>query len=62
MGITGRIRPRLSGGVHLRPDALVPPHPANALVLPTPLWELGGALVIALILCSWGRGCIRWDF
>ncbi len=37
-------------GVHLAPDALVPTHPATALVLPTPLWELAGALVIAAIL------------
>jgi phosphatidylglycerol:prolipoprotein diacylglycerol transferase len=37
-------------GVHLAPNALVPPHPANALVLPTPLWELAAALVIAAIL------------
>ncbi len=37
-------------GVHMAPNALVPPHPANALVLPTPLWELGGALVIAYVL------------
>ena len=37
-------------GVHLAPNALVPTHPANALVLPTPLWELGGALIIAAIL------------
>jgi phosphatidylglycerol:prolipoprotein diacylglycerol transferase len=41
-------------GVHLKPDALVPPHPLNALVLPTPLWELGGAIVIAVILWHLG--------
>ena len=37
-------------GVHMKPDALVPPVPRDALVLPTPLWELGIALVIAWIL------------
>ena len=42
-------------GVHMRPDALVPPHPANALVLPTPLWELAGALVIGAILWQLGK-------
>lgn len=42
-------------GVHMKPDALVPVHPANALVLPTPLWELGGALVIALVLWQLGK-------
>ena len=42
-------------GVHMRPDALVPPHPPNALVLPTPLWELGGAILIGLILWQLGK-------
>lgn len=37
-------------GVHLAPNALVPAHPANALVLATPVWELAGALLIAGIL------------
>ncbi len=37
-------------GVHMKPDALYPPTPPNALVLPTPLWELGLAIVIAVIL------------
>ncbi len=37
-------------GVHMRHDALVPPNPPNALVLPTPLWELGLAILIALFL------------
>jgi phosphatidylglycerol:prolipoprotein diacylglycerol transferase len=41
-------------GVHMRPDALVPPHPANALVLPTPLWECAIALVFAWILWRLG--------
>ena len=42
-------------GVHMRPDALVPPTPANALVLATPIWELAGALVIAAILWHLGK-------
>ena len=42
-------------GVHLAPNALVPAHPANALVLPTPLWELAGALIIAGILWRLGE-------
>ncbi len=42
-------------GVHMAPTALVPPHPANALVLPTPLWELAGALMIAAILWKLGE-------
>ena len=42
-------------GVHMRPDALVPPHPADALVLATPLWEFGIALVLALVLWHLGR-------
>ena len=42
-------------GVHLAPNALVPVHPAGALVLPTPLWELAGALMIAAILWKLGE-------
>ncbi len=42
-------------GVHMAPNALVPPHPATALVLPTPLWELAAALVIAAILWQLGK-------
>lgn len=42
-------------GVHMRPDALVPPSPADALVLPTPLWELAAALLIAALLWHLGR-------
>ena len=41
-------------GVHMRPDALVPVHPADALVLPTPLFELAGAVVIGMILWRLG--------
>ena len=42
-------------GVHMSPNALVPPHPADALVLATPLWEFGIALVLAFILWHLGR-------
>lgn len=42
-------------GVHMRPDALVVPSPADALVLPTPLWEFAIALVIALAIWHLGR-------
>ena len=40
----GGITTSLFWGVHMRHDALVPPNPADALVLPTPLWELRFAL------------------
>ncbi len=43
-----------SWGVHMRYDALVPPHPADALVLPTPLWELAAAVVIAWAIWRMG--------
>ena len=42
-------------GVHMRRDALVPVTPPDALVLPTPLWEFGIALVLALVLWRLGR-------
>jgi phosphatidylglycerol:prolipoprotein diacylglycerol transferase len=41
-------------GVHMRPDALVPPHPPNALVLPTPLWEFAIAMLFAWLLWRLG--------
>jgi phosphatidylglycerol:prolipoprotein diacylglycerol transferase len=41
-------------GVHMAPDALVPPHPANSLVLATPIWELAAALLIAWIIWRLG--------
>jgi phosphatidylglycerol:prolipoprotein diacylglycerol transferase len=41
-------------GVHMRPDALVPVNPPNALVLPTPLWELAAALLIAWFIWRLG--------
>ena len=37
-------------GVHMAPNALVPPNPPNALVLPTPLYEFAAALLIAYLL------------
>lgn len=41
-------------GVHMRPDSLVPPTPPDALVLPTPLWEFGIAIVLALLIWKLG--------
>lgn len=41
-------------GVHMRPDALVPPSPPDALVLPTPLWEFAIALGIGWLLWRLG--------
>jgi phosphatidylglycerol:prolipoprotein diacylglycerol transferase len=41
-------------GVHMRHDALVRPTPPDALVLPTPLWELAIALLIAWVLWRLG--------
>jgi phosphatidylglycerol:prolipoprotein diacylglycerol transferase len=37
-------------GVHMSKDALVPPNPPTALVLPTPLWEFAAAMLFAWIL------------
>ena len=37
-------------GVHMAPNALVPPYPTGTAVLPTPVWEFAAALVIGLIL------------
>ena len=42
-------------GVHMRPDALVPPKPPTALVLPTPLWEFAIAMLFALLLWQLGK-------
>ena len=42
-------------GVHMRHDALVPPNPANALVLPTPLWEFCFAMFLGWVLWRLGR-------
>jgi phosphatidylglycerol:prolipoprotein diacylglycerol transferase len=44
-------------GVHMRFDALVPPSPRDTLVLATPLWEFGIALVLAWILWQLGNKC-----
>jgi len=41
-------------GVHLSPHALVPTRDPGALVLPTPLWELAAALLIAWIIWRMG--------
>jgi phosphatidylglycerol---prolipoprotein diacylglyceryl transferase len=45
----------LPWGVHLAKDALVPPNPPNALVQPTPIYELLFALVVFWILWQLGR-------
>ncbi len=42
-------------GVHMKPDALVPPHPADALVLATPVWEFAFAMLLAFVLWRLGR-------
>ena len=44
----------LPWGVHIRPDALVPPTPPNALVQPTPVYELLFALVVFGVLWKLG--------
>ena len=44
----------LPWGVHMAKDALVPPNPPNALVQPTPIYELLYALLIGWWL--WKRG------
>ena len=42
-------------GVHMAKNALVRPSPANAAVLPTPLWEFAAAMLIAFVLWRLGR-------
>ena len=42
-------------GVHMRADALVPPNPPTALVLPTPLWEFAFALLLGWLLWQLGK-------
>jgi phosphatidylglycerol:prolipoprotein diacylglycerol transferase len=42
-------------GVHMAPNALVPPRPLTAAVLPTPIWEFLAALLIAWVLWRLGR-------
>jgi phosphatidylglycerol---prolipoprotein diacylglyceryl transferase len=44
----------LPWGVHMAPNALVPPNPPNALVQPTPIYEFLFALVLGWWL--WRRG------
>ena len=41
-------------GVHMKADALVPPHPTDVLVLATPLWEFAIALLIAWVIWRLG--------
>lgn len=42
-------------GVHMARNALVRPNPANAAVLPTPVWEFAAALLIAWVIWRLGR-------
>ncbi len=42
-------------GVHMAPNALVPPYPAGSAVLPTPLWEFAIALLIAFLIWKLGN-------
>lgn len=44
----------LPWGVHMAPNALVPPNPPDALVQPTPLYEF--AFAVALAWWLWRRG------
>jgi len=53
-GDYGRITTSKFWGVHMAANALVPVHPADALVLNTPLWELIAALVIAWAIWQLG--------
>ena len=41
-------------GVHMAKDAIVPPHPPDALVLNTPTWEFAIGLLIAWIIWRLG--------
>jgi phosphatidylglycerol:prolipoprotein diacylglycerol transferase len=54
-GDYGRITTSAFWGVHLKPTALVPIYPANALVLPTPFWECAAALIIAFLIWKLGN-------
>ena len=49
------INTTLPWGVHMAPNALVPPNPPNALVQPTPIYELLYAVVIFWILWQLGK-------
>lgn len=48
------INTTLPWGVHMRPDALVPPTPPSALVQPTPVYELLFGLVVFWLLWRLG--------
>jgi len=54
-GDYGRITSSSFWGVHLKPTALVPVYPPNALVLPTPFWECAAALIIAYVIWTLGN-------
>lgn len=49
------INTTLPWGVHMAKDALVPPNPPNALVQPTPVYELLFSLVVFWILWKLGE-------
>jgi phosphatidylglycerol:prolipoprotein diacylglycerol transferase len=49
------INTTLPWGVHMAKDALVPPNPPNALVQPTPIYELLFSLLVCWILWKLGE-------
>jgi phosphatidylglycerol:prolipoprotein diacylglycerol transferase len=49
------INTTLPWGVHMAKDALVPPNPPNALVQPTPIYELLFSLVLFWLLWQLGK-------
>jgi phosphatidylglycerol:prolipoprotein diacylglycerol transferase len=49
------INTTLPWGVHMAKDALVPPHPPDALVQPTPIYELLFALAVFWLLWELGK-------
>ncbi len=49
------INTTLPWGVHMAANALVPPHPPNALVQPTPIYELLFSLLVFWILWRLGK-------
>jgi phosphatidylglycerol:prolipoprotein diacylglycerol transferase len=49
------INTTLAWGVHMAKDALVPPNPPNALVQPTPIYELLFSLLVCWILWKLGE-------
>lgn len=50
------INTTLPWGVHMAKDALVPPNPPNALVQPTPVYELLFSILVFWILWKLGEG------